>query len=249
MELLWARKHGLTDPDSPGTAALARLVQPRVKQIPAREDIVREGDVVERVAFVLAGWACCYKVLSDGRRQIVSLVLPGDLCGSPLHGRHLADVHVGALGPAMMSEVPLGELAAVAAAHPALHEAFSREFAIDAAIQRAWTISLGQRNARERLAHLVCEIAARLKAVGLVSEGSFLCPVTQAEIADMLGVSNVHINRTLQELREDGLIATRGRSIHLPDLARLRQAGGFDPAYLQDQCGVGADSACFVATP
>ena len=232
MDLLWLRKHGLLGTPSAGSAAIVGLVQPRLRQVSAREDIVREGDTIERVAFVLAGWTCRYKVLSDGRRQIVSLMLPGDLCGSPLHGRHAADVHVGTLGPAMVAEVPLGDLVAAATAHPVLHEAFAREFLVDAAIQRAWTVSLGQRNARERLAHLVCEIAARLEAVGLVNERSFLCPVTQSEIADMLGVSNVHINRTMQELREDGLIATRGRAMSLPDLSRLRQAAGFDPAYL-----------------
>ncbi|HEV2530557.1 Crp/Fnr family transcriptional regulator, partial [Phenylobacterium sp.] len=107
-----------------------------------------------------------------------------------------------------------------------------RDTLIDAAIFREWLTGVGRRTAHQRIAHLICEIHLRLKAVGLANGGGFELPITQAEIADALGLSSVHVNRVLQDLRREGLIKSRGRFLGVPDWPALAQAGGFDPRYL-----------------
>jgi CRP-like cAMP-binding protein len=202
------------------------------RQIAARTDIVHEGDDPRGANVILDGWACRYKQFADGRRQIISLLLPGDLCDPHAFLLDKTDHAICALTPVTLAQIPGSTLQELTTRSPALDLAFHREALATAAIQREWTVSLGSRTGIERLAHLFCELHARLAAIGLADGNTCPMPITQNDLADALGQTSVHINRTLQELRGMGLITLRSRrlTIHDPDgLARLAR---FDPTYL-----------------
>jgi CRP-like cAMP-binding protein len=121
---------------------------------------------------------------------------------------------------------------------PRITAAFWRETLIDAAIFREWVTNVGRRDAYSRMAHVLCEMLLRLRAVGLAEDNACDLPITQVEFADAIGVSTVHVNRVLQDMRADGLIETKGTQVSVPDWERLKHAGDFDPTYLhleQDQ--------------
>jgi CRP-like cAMP-binding protein len=213
------------------------------RQVAARTDIVVEGEDPRAVNVVLDGWACRYKQLADGRRQIVSLILPGDPYDSNpfLHDR--MDHAVCALTPVILAHVRGSAMQDLTARSPNLNEAFHRETLANASIQREWTVSLGCRTGIERLAHLFCEVFARLAVVGLTKDNTCSFPITQNDLADALGQTSVHINRTLQDLRAAGLITLRGRQLTLHDPDGLARLAYFDPAYLHftvDEADLGA---------
>lgn len=202
------------------------------RSIAARADIIQEGDNPGSVTVILDGWACRYRQLSDGRRQIVSLLLPGDLSDPYIFLLDRMDHGIGALTPVTFSQIGGATLQALTARSPALELAFHREVLATAAVQREWTVSLGCRTGIERLAHLLCELHVRLKVVGLTEGASCYMPLTQSDLADVLGQSNVHVNRTLQELRGMGLVSLSSRRLTIHDMNALAQLAGFDPAYL-----------------
>ncbi|WP_298952668.1 Crp/Fnr family transcriptional regulator [uncultured Methylobacterium sp.] len=222
------------------------------RRIGPREDIIQEGDDPAFVNLILDGWACRYKQLEDGRRQIISFFLPGDLCDTHIYVLREMDHSIGALTPVTFAEISRETLARVTAEHPRITQALWWDTLVTAAIQREWTVNLGQRTAAERLGHLLCEIFIRLRGVGLTEGHSCVLPVTQADLGDAMGLSNVHINRTLQELRGSGLIVLKGRQLTIPSLAALQTASLFNANYLHldrvgrhldanDQAGDGTD--------
>ncbi|HZB61140.1 MAG TPA: Crp/Fnr family transcriptional regulator [Microvirga sp.] len=198
----------------------------------ANQDIVREGDSPSRSCLLLSGFACTYKVTGEGKRQIMAFNIAGDV--PDLQSLHLKvlDNSVGTITPCRVGFIPHEALHDICARHPRIAAAFWRETLIDAAIFREWMTSIGQREAYPRIAHLLCEMLVRLKAVGLAEDHSCDLPITQAEYGDALGLSTVHVNRVFQALRAHGLIETKGTQVNIPDWERLKQAGDFDPAYL-----------------
>lgn len=211
--------------------ALERIVQP-TRRLGAREDVIRDGERPRHVNIVLEGWACRYKQLEDGRRQVISIFLPGDLCDPHVFVLRRMDHSLGTLTPVVLAEASETAIREISQQHPRLAEALWWEMLVSAAIQREWTVSLGQRLATERLGHLFCELFMRLRAVGMTSDTSCEFPITQADLGDAMGLSTVHINRTLKELRASGLIRLRGRQLTIPDLPALQAASLFDPSYL-----------------
>ncbi|KWV48883.1 cyclic nucleotide-binding protein [Bradyrhizobium macuxiense] len=211
---------------------LNRAASERVRHFGPRVDIVREGDKPKDVHLILSGWACRYKQLEDGRRQVVSFFLPGDICDINVFILREMDHSIGTITPVSIADLPHEFFDHVAARHPRIVAAFWWETLVDAAIQREWTMNLGQRTALERTAHLLCEIWLRLRVAGLTRGDSCDFPLTQADLADAAGLSKVHVNRTLQELRANGLIVLKGRTLSVPDLDRLMRAGLFNPNYL-----------------
>ena len=203
-----------------------------VKVFEADSDIVRDGDHPSECCLLLSGFVCRYKVLPDGRRQILGFYIPGDI--PDLQSLHLnvMDHSIGTLVTSSIALLPHESLRRCLEEHPGLAAAFWRDTLIDAAMFREWMIGLGRRSAYQRIAHLLCELQMRLKAVGLAGEKGYDLPVTQNELADALGLSTVHVNRVLQDLRGEGLIVLRGRALHVPDWESLQAAGEFDPAYL-----------------
>ena len=208
------------------------------RTIAARTDIIHEGDGPRAVNVILDGWACRYRQLADGRRQVVSFLLPGDLCDPHIFLADTMDHTISALTYVTLAQIPGATLQALTARSPALDLAFHREVLATAAIQREWTVSLGCRTGIERLAHLFCELHARLLAVGLVEGASFHLPLTQVDLGDAMGQTPVHINRTLQEMRGTGLISLRRRCLTIHDPDGLAQLAHFNPVYLHFTAGI-----------
>ena len=202
------------------------------RPITARTDIIEEGDDPRAVNVILDGWACRYRQLTDGRRQIVAFLLPGDLCDPHVFLLDAMDHTIGAITPLVLGQISGGALQALVARSPTLDLAFHREALATAAVQREWTVSLGSRTGIERLAHLFCELHARLAAVGLADGDTCPMPITQGDLGDAMGQTSVHINRTLQEMRSMGLITLRRRCLTIHDPEALARLGHFDPTYL-----------------
>jgi CRP-like cAMP-binding protein len=203
-----------------------------VKALGADTDIVRHGDRPSDCCLILDGFACRYKILPDGRRQIMGFYIPGDIPDLQSLFLEVLDNSVGTLTSSRVAMIPHGSLRDLLRRSPGLAEAFWRDTLIDAAIFREWMIGLGRRSAYQRMAHLLCELRVRLHAVGLTQDHGFHLPVTQTELADALGLSTVHVNRVLQDLRAEKLIVLRGGSLSIPDWEALTSAAEFDPAYL-----------------
>jgi CRP-like cAMP-binding protein len=208
-------------------AYLTRAASERLRKFGPRVDIVREGERPKDVQLVIAGWACRYKQLEDGRRQVVSFFLPGDSCDLNVFILREMDHSIGSI--ADLSREFFEE---ISAGYPRIVTALWWESLVDAAIQREWTLNLGQRTALERMAHLLCELFIRLRLAGLTNGDSCDFPLTQADLADASGLSKVHVNRTLQELRSANLIVLKGKTLVVPDLRRLMDAGLFNANYL-----------------
>jgi len=218
----------LSDEDRQVLKALAR----KVRLIEAGVDIIQEGDRPETVNLFLDGWACRYKQLGDGRRQIVAFFVPGDLCDIHIYVLREMDHAIAAITPVRLATVPREILLDTMDRHPRITRALWWESLVNAAIQREWTVNIGRRTALERLAHLFCELFLRLRAVGLAEGSTCPFPLTQLELADATGLTNVHVNRTLKEMRNAGLILLKSRQLTVPDLAALQKAALFNPNYL-----------------
>ncbi|MBV9461766.1 MAG: Crp/Fnr family transcriptional regulator [Bradyrhizobium sp.] len=215
-----------------GIATLRAVVRERPAKAAAGEDLVCEGDRCDSVRLFLSGWACRYKALEDGRRQILSFILPGDTCDAYIYLLSSMDHSIATLTPVTFCELDRTAFERLMAADASVAEAFHSETLTARAIQREWGINLGRRDALERVAHIICELFERLRAVGLTDGHSFAFPVTQMDLADATGLSTVHLNRTLQELRGAGLITLRDRSLTIVDLQALRGTAMFNPNYL-----------------
>jgi CRP-like cAMP-binding protein len=204
----------------------------QITVIKDRQDIVREGDQPSRSCLLLSGFACVYKMTAQGKRQIVSFSIAGDI--PDLQSLHLKvlDNSISTLSPCRVGFIQHEALHDLCARYPRLAAAFWRETLIDAAIFREWVMNVGQREGVSRMAHVLCELLVRLRAVDLVEDHVCDLPITQVEFADALGFSPVHVNRVLQQMRAEGLIETQGTRLKIPDWNRLKEVGEFDPTYL-----------------
>jgi CRP-like cAMP-binding protein len=218
----------------PLTSEERRLVMEagvHVRDVGPDQDLVREGDRPGESLLLLEGFCCRYKTLPDGRRQILSFHITGDFLDLPGFLLSVVDHSVATLTPARVAILPHATVAEWAQ-HPNLAQLLWRDTLIDAATTREWVLNVGRRTAYQRVAHVLCELATRLQWVGLASNGAFDLPITQGELADATGLSTVHVNRVIQELRRARLIELRGRSFVTYDWEGLKLAAGFDPSYL-----------------
>ncbi|MGP7796498.1 Crp/Fnr family transcriptional regulator [Sphingomonas sp. CLY1604] len=197
-----------------------------------RRDLIREGDRPRNVNLIVEGWAFRYKTLEDGRRQIIAFYLPGDLCDPNGYILKEMDHSVGALTAVRYVEIARERIEALTAMGPRLDQALRWDVLVSAAIQREWTVNLGQRDAIERLSHLFCELFFRLRAVGLVDGHRCEIPLTQTDLAEATGMTPVHVNRMVQELRARGLVRWKGREFEALDLDGLCEVAMFNPTYL-----------------
>jgi CRP-like cAMP-binding protein len=214
-------------------ATLDGLARQHIRHVAGRQDIEGPHSDPYHTHLILDGWACRYKQFPDGRRAIVALLLPGDLCDPFAFRRARMDHAIGALTPVTVARITPEQIADAVRGRPAIEEGLWRETLATTAIHREWIASVGRRSAIERLAHLFCELHLRLTWAGLADGTSLPMPVTQPDLADALGQTSVHINRTLKELRTSGLVVLRNRRLTIRDLDGLREQGLFDPAYLQ----------------
>ena len=200
--------------------------------VEARRDLISEGDRPRHVHLVMDGWGCRYKNLPDGKRQIVSFFIPGDLCDINVFILKQMDHSIGAITRLKVAVITPEEMAALTEGRPRLTQALFWHELVELAIQREWTVNLGQRSAYERLGHLLVELYVRLRAVGRSQDGRCDFPLTQNDLADATGLTAVHVNRTLQELRRDGLIELERKQLKILDLERLMDVSMFNPNYL-----------------
>jgi CRP-like cAMP-binding protein len=207
----------------------------QVANLRADQDIVREGDRPSRCFVVLEGFVCAFKVTAEGKRQILAFYVPGDTPDTQSLHLRVLDFSLGTITPCKVGFIQHESLRDLCDRFPRLASAFWRDTLIDAAIFREWVLNIGRRQAYARMAHVFCEILTRLRAVGLADDHVCEFPITQVELADATGLSGVHANRIVQELRADGLIELQGGRLKVLDWERLKDAGEFDPAYLHLQ--------------
>ncbi|MCB8820226.1 Crp/Fnr family transcriptional regulator [Microvirga rosea] len=203
-----------------------------VKVFEADTDVVREKDRPSDCCLIVNGFVCRYKLLPDGRRQIMGFYIPGDIPDLQSLHLHVMDNSIGTLVTASVAMIPHESLRKMLRRHPRLADILWRETLIDGAMLREWMVGIGRRTAYQRVAHLLCELQVRLKMIGLGKEDGYELPVTQNELGDALGLSTVHVNRVLQDLRGHGLIVLRGGALRIPDLKALWQVAEFNPSYL-----------------
>lgn len=211
---------------------LDHLVRTDARVVPAGSDLIREGEGIHFVKLVLDGWGCRYKLLEDGRRQIVAFLLPGDLCNPDALAVGEMDHSIGAINEmhCALIQPELFDQACIESHR--LRQAMAYDAGAMLGMQREWTLNLAARPAFGRIAHMLCELHYRLAAIGLAVDGSFFAPITQITLAEATGLTPVHVNRVVQDLRGRGLLSWRGRQITLHDPTRLALLSGFSPRYL-----------------
>lgn len=194
--------------------------------------IVREGSAPHSCTLLLSGFAYRQKIIRDGARQILSIHIPGEFIDLQNCLLGHADHSVQTLSAVEVASIPKGALVTLSASRPAIGRAMWLDTLLDAAIFREWVVNVGRRDARTRIAHLICELAARIDANGATGDGTYHFPLTQEQLGDATGLTSVHTNRVLQLLRKDGLINLRSHSLEVLDPERLRAAGDFNDSYL-----------------
>jgi CRP-like cAMP-binding protein len=206
-----------------------------VREFTADHDLVRVGDRPSQCCLLLEGFAHRYQDLGDGRRQIMSFHMPGDV--PDLLSLHLPvmDHNLGTLAPSKVGFISHQNLRLLMRNYPRIADACWRDTLVDAAVFREWMVGIGRRNAYARISHLICELMTRMRVAGLTEGNSVRLPLTQGILGDALGLSTVHVNRVIQELRGNGLITWQGKLVTVQNWEELKRAGEFDPAYLHLQ--------------
>jgi CRP-like cAMP-binding protein len=218
----------LSDADE---AAILSLKGQEVR-VAAHRDVIRPGDRSQHATLVLRGLIGRFDQLANGSRQITALHIPGDMCD--LHS--VAVPHAGwgiqALSTALILSIPHAALMRLYHDRPNVALAFWRDTTVDASILAKWISALGRREAVSRLAHLICEMGMRMEQVGLGTRGNFRLAATQSQLADVLGITTVHLNRSLQALRQKGLMTMEDSQVTVIDEGALWAIADFDPTYL-----------------
>lgn len=234
-ELLLRRLSQYIELSSEERNGITKLCSSIPRYVGARRLLIDEGEELYSIPYLLRGWACSYKVLEDGRCQILSFFLPGDLWdfGAPAGSRMATALRT--IKDSILIDIPRDDFADLVARHPRLGEAFRWSGMVTDEISRERIVSLGQRTSRERCAHMICEIFWRLRAIGEVDGSSMELPLTQEEVGHTIGVSTVHANRVLQDLRNDNLIRQFRKGLQILDLAKLQRLAIFNPNFLHLQ--------------
>lgn len=203
-----------------------------LQQVRSNNDFVGLGERLDHACLIVDGLVARFEQTIKGERQITALHISGDM--ADLHSVVLPKTSWGlhTLTRSTVAKIPHGALVAAANSHPALARAFWRDCAVDASIIATWSVSLGRRNARARIAHLLCELKCREEAVGRFRDSGFGLPMTQIQLADVLGMTAIHINRMIGELRKASLITMSSSRVTILDWRELVEMADFDPAYL-----------------
>jgi CRP-like cAMP-binding protein len=201
--------------------------------------ILREGESATTCCVILDGYACRHKILPNGSRQILSVHMKGD--GVDLQNAFIPvpDYNLQTLTAAEVALIPVAAIAEIMASRPAIARAFFIEMLLDAAIQREWTVNVGRRDARTRIAHFLCELGVRCETAHTGERMRYPFPITQEHVADVTGLTPVHVNRVFQSLRADDLLATGDRTLVVKDWPALAAAGAFRSDYLNPVRGMG----------
>ena len=196
------------------------------------EDLVKEGARPDAVLLLTEGWACRYKMLPNGNRQIMAYLLPGDTCDVFNFVIDRMDHSIGALGACKAVAIPHADMQELIAMRPLVARALYRTTLIDSGTLREWLLNIGQREGVARAAHLFTELLLRMGSIGLAANDRFALPLTQTDIADTIGMTPVYVNRMLQAMRADGLITLERRQLTIHEPERLAEMSAFTPDYL-----------------
>jgi CRP-like cAMP-binding protein len=207
-------------------------LQVETRAIATNRDIITEGYKYGALFVLLEGIAIRYRVLHDGRRQILNIALPGDFMGFPACFFDTALYSVTALTDTVVSSIPFARLFRLFEDHPRVGAAIFWIFSCEAAMYAERLIDIGRRSALERVAHFLLELLIRLRVIGLADERSFRMPLTQELIGDILGLTSVHVSRTLRQLRADGLVVIEGQQVTISNVEGLSALADFERTYL-----------------
>lgn len=224
----FAHRHRL---DRADLAALSELPH-AIKTYEANQYLLREGDRPAGCMMLVAGFAYRHKIVGDGGRQIVAIHMAGDLIDGQNLLLAVADHNIQALTEAKVIRIARDDLLDLAFDRPRIGRALWFESLVEAAMFREWVVNVGRRGARARVAHMLCEVALRCEAAGLCARDTFELPMTQEQLGDALGLTAVHVNRTLKALATAGLITRSKRSVVVSDWDKLRRVGDFTSGYL-----------------
>jgi len=203
-----------------------------VRTVSAGHHLIMEGDRPDPVFVILDGWACQYKILPDGSRQIIAFMLPGDFCDIHIAVLEELDYSIVTLTPARVAFLPQSQMEALVESKPATTRAFWWAQLVDQGILRTWIVSMGRRNSDQRIAHLMCELYLRMRNIGLATNDQCAMPLTQNVLADALGLTPVHVNRVLRKLRMAKVMELQSGSLTILDPTQLARIAGFDESYL-----------------
>jgi CRP-like cAMP-binding protein len=204
----------------------------RLRRMDAGAYLVREGDRPTQCTVLVSGYAYRQKVTGTGSRQILAVCIPGDAIDLQNMFLDVSDHSVQLLTQATVADVPREAMQELVLTRPAIGTAIIELTLVDASILREWVVNVGRRDARARIAHILCEFAVRLGSRGLTTDHGFELPMTQEQLADATGLTSVHVNRVLKSLEVEGLITRKRRQIHFDDWRALQDAGDFSRGYL-----------------
>jgi CRP-like cAMP-binding protein len=219
-------------PLSSEDVAILSELQSSPRTVQRHRDIITEGRSYGSIFIIMEGNAIRYRILHDGRRQIVNIALPGDIVGSLGYFMESSLYSTKALTEVLVATIPFARLNALNDTHPRLVTKIFWSFSCDSTIYAEHLVDLGRRSALERVAHFLLELLTRLHSVGLADNQSFKIPLTQELIADALGLSIPHVNRVLRRLREDHLVVVEDQRVTVKDMEALSELADFDPGYL-----------------
>lgn len=202
-------------------------------------DIAKAGDILRGVPLILNGWACRYHLLANGKRQILALYLPGDLCEPFGASQGFADYPLGAITSVVYASISREALLDAVSVSTVCRQALWWDLLIATNIERELIVRLGQRSAAERLGHLFCELELRLEMAGFPTDTGYDMPLTQTDLGDLLGLTPVHVNRSLQDMRAAGLISLKSRRLSIRRPEELRELSEFDASYLHTYDPIG----------
>lgn len=220
------------DEIAPEEERILRAAISEIREVPAGRTLVRAGVELRECTLLLEGMVCRYKDLADGQRQIMELHVAGDFLD--LHSFLLKRLehNVGSMTPVRMAIVPHEEIRRITESNPHLARMLWFSTLLDAAIHREKILSVGRRSAIARVAHLLCELLLRLQLVGMAEDHSYKLPLTQGDLGDATGLTSIHVNRMLKQLRDQGLATFRGGEVVIHDWEALQRIAEFDPRYL-----------------
>lgn len=225
-------KLSVRDEVSAAEAGALEAIVGQPLDVPADRTLVRAGQDLSNSTLLIEGLVCRYKDLRDGGRQISELHLSGDFVDLHSFTLKRLDHSIITLTPCRIAPVPHEKLKRLTEEHPHLARLLWFSTNLDAAIHREWMLSIGRRTAIARTAHLLCELLVRFSIVGMTDGDSYRLPITQTDLAECLGLTAVHVNRTLKTLREQGLVEFRSGLVTIHDLDQLKRVAEFSPAYL-----------------
>jgi CRP-like cAMP-binding protein len=203
-----------------------------LRDYPAGREVVRDGQRATECCLIVAGFCIRSKTVADGKRQILSIHIPGEIPDLMSLFLHVMDHDLSTLTASRLGFINHEAVRQLHRRRPTVAEMFWRDTLIDAAMFREWIVNVGQRAAPARLAHVMAELRERLRVIGRVEGNSFEMPLTQEELGEALGTTGVHVNRVIRQLREDGIAEWHRGRVTVLDEAKFRELADFDSRYL-----------------